>query len=189
MYSPLLKSISILLVLSGLAFNVNAQKIDSKIVAQANCSQDLTLSPEEASFRVMEMSRVLTRKQLGEVSVYSSLPDPDAGFMKVYGAVVSRVTVVTKRGLPFAVVGATFEKEAKIKDMEILEAYAKGLKKDFVMAEIQSPILKSIPDFQYAAMSSVSVSDNDKYLLMVSTSKGSRTVFCAPKALLTRILF
>lgn len=185
MYSRLF----VISILSTVTFCANAQKIDSKIVSQVNCSQGLTLSPEEASFRVMEMSRVLTRKQLGEVSVYSSLPDPDAGFMKVYGAVVSRVTVVTKRGLPFAVVGATFEKEAKIKDMEILEAYAKGLKKDFVMAEIQSPILKSIPDFQYAAMSNVSVADNDKYLLMITTSKGSRTVFCAPKPLLSRILF
>lgn len=178
-------------VLLGVCVLGNAQtaKIDPKLLELTNCKSSNLMAPAEATFRVMEMSKSLTRTKVGEVTVYASLPDTSGGFMKVHGIVPSRLGVIVKNQVPFAVVGTIFEKEAPIKDLEILQAFAKGLGKDFVMTEMTSPVLKGFPGFVGAAMSNVAVGPNDSYLLMIKTDKGNRSVFCAPKVMWNKILF
>lgn len=179
------------LVLMGFCTVAGAQttRIDPKLLELTNCKNAQLMAPAEATFRVMEMSKSLTRTKSGEITVYASLPDTSAGFVKVHGIVPSRLGVIVKNQVPFAVVGTIFEREAPIKDLEILQAFAKGLGKDFVMTEISSPVLKSFPGFVGAAMSSVPVGANDTHLLMIKTDRGARSVFCAPKVMWNRILF
>ncbi len=183
---------SILLTLSlsmfGLA-SAFAQRVDPVVLSHASCAMAEPLSPEIAAFRVLEMSQVLTRDKVGNVMLYGGMPDPEGGFLKVFNTYPSRVAVATKKGVPYGLIGSRYSKEAQIADVDILKAFAKGLQRDFTMMPFDSPLFKQTPVFAYAGMSDRPVAGESTHLLLIGLTTGERLVFCAPKAMLNRMLF